>query len=483
MTGTAWQRLSDLGACRVTQIPRRSREAAPDGRAAADRDPGRPQRLAALASAYHAGISRHTDAGPIAVGWVRAVAGGPVEVLLAGSALRGSTSPARLTAPAAGEVSLALPAGGRGHIVAPGGMAAAMNALPCWTRIGGITDGLLAGDDGADQADRASLEEGLLAAWDGPFGWLILADPAGPGRDHRLRRAGGRPAAVSGGHGRPGPGKGRAGAPPRTAPHRATPGPVLRPLAAARAGRRGRTRNGRARRRPVLRLSGSRRPSLHAHPFHFRNGTYRRTPRRPARRTRASPDGSGCGVPLPREHRAAGGSGAGPRGRGARRPADPAPGIRRDPGTASGSGGPGVPAAPGYRAGPQRHPGRAPVGAAGLAQPARVRLRGDRGGEIADRAGTAGGGIRRGPAVAGRRAGQGRVPADERAAERNGAAGWCGSAPATRTRSPPGSTPSRRPPTRRAGGSRCRPTPTWSARCSWRRSPRTSRSRRCCRPR
>ena len=32
MTGTAWQRLSDLGACRVTQIPRR-----PGGRG-----PGQP---------------------------------------------------------------------------------------------------------------------------------------------------------------------------------------------------------------------------------------------------------------------------------------------------------------------------------------------------------------------------------------------------------------------------------------------------------
>jgi hypothetical protein len=29
-------------------------------------------------------------------------------------------------------------------------------------------------------ADRASLEECLLVAWDGPFGWLILADPLAP---------------------------------------------------------------------------------------------------------------------------------------------------------------------------------------------------------------------------------------------------------------------------------------------------------------
>ena len=34
-----------------------------------------------------------------------------------------------------------------------------------------------------------------------------------------------------------------------------------------------------------------------------------------------------------------------------------------------------------------------------------------------------------------------------------------------------------------AGASRCRPMLTWSGHCSWRRSPGTSRSRRCCRPR
>ena len=150
MTGTAWQRLSDLGACRVTQIPRRPGGPAPDTRAGSDRDSGRPQRAAALASAYHAGVSRHADGGPVALGWVRAVAGGPVEVLLAGSALRGSARPpAGSGIPASTGVALALPAGGRGDAVAPGGMAAAMKRLPCWTRIGGIADGLLAGEEAA----------------------------------------------------------------------------------------------------------------------------------------------------------------------------------------------------------------------------------------------------------------------------------------------------------------------------------------------
>ena len=173
MTGTAWQRLSDLDACRVTRIPRRPPDA--DGTGPADRDHGRPQRAAALASAYHAGISQQADAGPIAAGWVRVASGGPVDVLLAGSALRGSPRPGP-----GHEISLALPAGALGQVIAPGGLAAAMNALPCWTRIGGIADGLLAAENTDLPLDRASLEECLLAAWDGPFGWLVLADPLAP---------------------------------------------------------------------------------------------------------------------------------------------------------------------------------------------------------------------------------------------------------------------------------------------------------------
>ena len=97
MTGTAWQRLSDLDACRVTRIPRRTQDGAADPARPADRDTGRPQRAAALASAYHAGISRPTDGSPVAVGWVRVASGGPLDVLLAGSALRGSPGPGQAT--------------------------------------------------------------------------------------------------------------------------------------------------------------------------------------------------------------------------------------------------------------------------------------------------------------------------------------------------------------------------------------------------
>ena len=175
MTGTAWQRLSDLDACRVTRIPAVRRTppptrpvpptATPAGRNA---PPRWPPPTTPGSAAKQAPV-------PSPSGWVRVASGGSVEVLVAGSALRGSPRPGP-----GHEISLALPAGGLGQVIAPGGMAAAMNALPCWTRISGIADGLLAEESTDLQLDRASLEECLLAAWDGPFGWLILADPLAP---------------------------------------------------------------------------------------------------------------------------------------------------------------------------------------------------------------------------------------------------------------------------------------------------------------
>ena len=181
MTGTAWQRLSDLDACRVTQIPRRSPEATPDGRPGSDRDPGRPQRVAALSSAYHAGISRQPTRAPSP--WAGSASRPAARWTFCWPARPCAAAPGRRRGQAPGsstKITLALPAGAQGEVIAPGGMAAAMNALPCWTRIGGIADGLLAADGSDIHLDRASLEECLLAAWDGPFGWLILADPLAP---------------------------------------------------------------------------------------------------------------------------------------------------------------------------------------------------------------------------------------------------------------------------------------------------------------
>ncbi len=187
MTGLAWQRLSALDAYRVTQIPR-----CDDGERGQDpaaRGTRRAQRGAVLTAAYHAAVSRPGPAGPVAVGWVRTAPGSPVHVLVAGSALRGSASgpaPRGGAVSGTGEVPLALPAGARGTVVPAGGLAAAMTGLPCWTAISGIADGLLAEEAGPAQPPPVSLDEGLLAAWDGAFGWLLLADPLTPAQAGKL---------------------------------------------------------------------------------------------------------------------------------------------------------------------------------------------------------------------------------------------------------------------------------------------------------
>jgi uncharacterized protein len=167
-------------AYRITEIPRRPESsqagpARPDGG-----DPGRPQRAAALVAAYHAGIAR--PAGPVAFGWVRPAAGGPVLIIAAGDALVGSADPAD------GEVLLALPGGARGRALPPAELAGTLGQLACWREIAGISDGLLAlpgenggagsaGAAGASGQAGLSLDEGLLGSWTGPFGWLVTAEP------------------------------------------------------------------------------------------------------------------------------------------------------------------------------------------------------------------------------------------------------------------------------------------------------------------
>jgi hypothetical protein len=109
------------------------------------------QRAAALGAAYHGG------AGALGFGWVRDRPGGPVQVLAAGRGLA-----------AAGDarVVLKLPAGGRGEAIGAGGLARVLAGLPCWVRIAGVADTLLAGGDPEfARAVRPSLEDGLLAAW------------------------------------------------------------------------------------------------------------------------------------------------------------------------------------------------------------------------------------------------------------------------------------------------------------------------------
>ncbi|MFI5068749.1 MAG: hypothetical protein ACHP9Z_32880, partial [Streptosporangiales bacterium] len=159
-----WRELCGLDAYQITEIPRWPDSTAP-GIPGQGQDPGRPGRVAALVAAYHAG-------GAVAYGWMRLRAGGPIQILAAGSALAGSNG--------GGNVLLALPGGARGHALGRGALAPAMSVLACWRAIGGISDGLLmsTGEPQPGRQEAApSLEECLRPAWAGPFGWIVVAEP------------------------------------------------------------------------------------------------------------------------------------------------------------------------------------------------------------------------------------------------------------------------------------------------------------------
>jgi DNA helicase HerA-like ATPase len=175
-----WDALNELDAYRISEIPRRP-EADPaqpspaqpaPGQAA---DPGRAQRLAALIAAYHAGAdAKDSGSGAVTLGWVRDRAGGPVHVLAAGAGLVGSDD--------GQDVFLTLPGGARARPLPRAGLTGLMARLPSWCAIGGISDGLLSGDEHrAGARPPASLEECLLAVWPGPFGWLLIAEPLSAG--------------------------------------------------------------------------------------------------------------------------------------------------------------------------------------------------------------------------------------------------------------------------------------------------------------
>ena len=171
----AWQVLHGLEAWQITEFPRRPharQNSAPDQDRA---DLGATQRRQALVSAFHYGA-------PVAFGWLREHAGGPVRVLAAGPALAGAAGPVVAGGPfrAGGADVLTFPAGARGQPLPPGLAPDLLARMPCWMRLAGITDALLAGrdDQGPVNRDaRPSLEDGLLSAWSGPFAWLVLAEP------------------------------------------------------------------------------------------------------------------------------------------------------------------------------------------------------------------------------------------------------------------------------------------------------------------
>jgi uncharacterized protein len=171
----AWDALSELDAYRITEIPRRPDPGPAQPQAESD-DPGRTQRLAALVAAYHALLA---PGSALVMGWVRHDTDGPVQLLVAGPGLVGSD--------AGEEVFLTLPGGARARPQGRGSLTGLMAKLPAWRAIGGISDGLLPADDRrAVGRPPPSLEECLLAAWPGPFGWLLVAEPLSPGEIGQL---------------------------------------------------------------------------------------------------------------------------------------------------------------------------------------------------------------------------------------------------------------------------------------------------------
>ncbi|MFG2330188.1 ATP-binding protein [Streptomyces sp. NPDC048604] len=168
-----WQQLQSMDTCLVEEIPRPavSRPAGSGGF-----DELRGQRLAALVSAYH---SAGPDSGAVLLGWSRPVAGRPLDVFVGGSALVGDPA-----GPGTDTALLSLPAGARARRQGSGVVADALEAFPYWTSISGITDGLLMDEQPRDPVSsvlRPTLEDCLLSVWQGPFAWLVFAEPVGAG--------------------------------------------------------------------------------------------------------------------------------------------------------------------------------------------------------------------------------------------------------------------------------------------------------------
>ena len=174
MAPTAWQLACGLDAWRITQIPRRPELQAATGPGDDHGDVLAGQRAAALGAAYHGG------AGPVGFAWVRDRSGGPVQVLAAGQGLA--------VAARERDVVLKVPAGGRGEAAGAGGLARALGVLPCWVRIAGVADSLLAAEKLAARAEADGQAE--------PGGWAAgrvdgAVRLAGAGRAGRPRRAAG----------------------------------------------------------------------------------------------------------------------------------------------------------------------------------------------------------------------------------------------------------------------------------------------------
>jgi len=155
-----WTVLAGLPAWQVLEIPRPDHDDASAGR-----DDGGARRAQALTAAFSTGS-------PLAVGWVREQAGGPVRVICAGPAMAAAEG---------GDLDvLALPSGARGKRLGDGQAGDLLGVIPHWTRIAAVADVLLA-HPAEPGAVRPSLEDGLLSVWLGPFAWLLVAEPADAG--------------------------------------------------------------------------------------------------------------------------------------------------------------------------------------------------------------------------------------------------------------------------------------------------------------
>ena len=97
-----------------------------------------------------------------------------MHVLTVGDALVGSADAE------SGEVLLSLPCGARGTALRPAELGWLTGQLGCWREVAGISDALLAAGAMDGRAGRQAafpLDEGLLGNWTGPFGWLVIAGP------------------------------------------------------------------------------------------------------------------------------------------------------------------------------------------------------------------------------------------------------------------------------------------------------------------
>jgi DNA helicase HerA-like ATPase len=152
---------TDQPVCLLEDVPRPPLPEA--GRPAGD--PGRELRLAALISAYHAGVD---DGEAILFGWRRQRPEGPVQVWIGGPTLIGGSD---------GRVSLNYPPGARGRPVPLAELAAGWREVGAWAHLTAIPDVLSLRDQDQAELLRPSLEDSLLGVWHEPFCWMIEARP------------------------------------------------------------------------------------------------------------------------------------------------------------------------------------------------------------------------------------------------------------------------------------------------------------------